>query len=358
MYIYLILIGTILIADLTKSKKTTYMLFWILVIFTTSISACRYMVGTDYRNYLRIFDEIKYGYSSYVESGYYLLNKIMAGLGGTGVAVISIAAIFTNLAFAHTIVKNESKEFVIYSLFIYICSELYFLSMNVLRQYIAIGILLIGFEHLKRRKYVIYLIYVGIAMLFHTSAIFALLLALFIYLNDKKPIIGFLNIALIVSLLFIFVDLRPIVQNLLSNLVAGTRWNNYINGYQDILFYERSVVSIYKLIIPNVIWFLMYFYVYGKNKSEHTYEYMIGWFFYVFLSNLFHGIPIFQRVYNIFEYNVIYLIPFIIKLGKTKNQQIVIKILITAYYFTLTYVAIFYLGSNHAVPYQTFFSNK
>ena len=355
MTIYLILIGSILFADFIESRRTSYILFGILAIFTTAISACRYMVGTDYEGYLLIFNEIKFGHDSYVEPGYYILNKLVASLGGTGVSVISIAAIFTNLAFAYTIKKNESKEFLIYSLFIYICSELYFLSMNVLRQYIAIGVMLFGFEYLKKRKYLRYLIFVGIAMLFHTSAIFSLVLVFCIYINDKKPIIRFMNAVVILSMLFIFLDFRPLIQNMLSNILADTRWSAYINGYQSIYFNKRSAVSIYKLIIPNVVWLVMYFFVYKKNKSEYTDEYMIGWFFYVFLSNLFYGIPVFQRVYNMFEYNIIYIIPLIIKLGETRAQQFLFKSLITAYYVTLTGVAIFYLGSNGVVPYQTFF---
>ena len=334
MAIYLCLIFAILLSDIIKNKKTVNFLFYILTAMFTIISAIRYQVGTDYGGYVSIFNQINSGDTSYVESGYYLLNYIIGKIGGSAQTVIALSAIITNLAFAYTIKKNVEDKYIIYTLFIYVCGEIYFCSMNALRQYVAIGILLIGYEFFKQKKYKSYLLIIGLAMLFHTSAVFALFPFLLSIFKNRKRLIDILSI------------------------IINTRWGGYLAGGQRTFFEERYFLSILKLIVPNAIWFLTYIFYVRKASNPKVENYMLGWFFYVMLSNMFYGINAFQRIYSMFEYYVIYLIPFVIELGKTKVQKVIIKFFITLYYFVLTSYAIFYLGSQNAVPYQTIFSAK
>lgn len=65
------------------------------------------------------------------------------------------------------------------------------MSMNVIRQAMAVGVILLGLEALKRKQYVKFAIYVVIATFFHTSAIIALLFILCDILTFKKYCLHF-----------------------------------------------------------------------------------------------------------------------------------------------------------------------
>ena len=360
MAIYVFSIIGILFADIIKNKKTTYRLFFLIVITLTFISAIRYQVGTDYNVYVMIFSEIKHGLRSYVELGFYILNKIVVDAGGNVQYVIIFSAIVTNFAFGYTIIKNLEKKDIIFALFIYVCAEIYFYSMNAVRQYFAISIILIGFQFLVNKKYIKYFFFVFLATLFHTVAIFAILPALISFVNDKRDIMWILNIIVIISLFFMFIDIRPQIEGILSKFAGYLGWDNYINGANRKYFDNRNEFSVFKTIVPNISWFLLYYLKIRKqdDNEEKLNIYMIGYFFYVVLSNMFYGINVFQRVYNLFEYYIIYLTPSLISIGKKQENRIIIKILIIIYFFMLTSFAIFYRGAQDAVPYRTIFSTN
>ena len=82
--------------------------------------------------------------------------------------------------------------------------------------------------------------------------------------------------------------------------------------------------------------------------------YLLGVAIYVILNNAFYGINVFIRIYTLFEYFTLYLIPFIINSGKTYNDKRMIKLAFVVYYIALTSYAIFYKNGNGVIPYDTF----
>lgn len=93
------------------------------------------------------------------------------------------------------------------------------MSMNVIRQAMAVGVILLGLEALKRKQYVKFAIYVVIATFFHTSAIIALLFILCDILTFKKNTVYILTIVTVgFSLVYRFLFEKIISISSLSNL--------------------------------------------------------------------------------------------------------------------------------------------
>jgi len=318
----------------------------------------RYGIGTDYMldvmrmNYIIYYGTIK------LERGYEELIKLINFLFGDIHVVFMVTAIITNIAFGYTIYKNVNNKYRILMVFVYICSTVYFATMNIQRQYLAISILIFGFESLKKQKYIKYLIYITIATLIHKSSLFVILFLCLAYLHRYKniDIIKIMNTLIIVSIPLMFIDLRKYIIKVLVNMPLYSRY--LLNSYLRESFFEtRNISAIMKCIVPIITWFFLYF---NKNslmrKHKYLELYMIGWSIYIIISNLFYGINIFIRVYTFFEYFVLYIIPLIINEFKFKTNRYAITICFVLYYILLTSYSIFYKGGSGVMPYSSIFS--
>ena len=95
-----------------------------------------------------------------------------------------------------------------------------------------------------------------------------------------------------------------------------------------------------------------------SKKYKHFNLFMIGWAIYVTLSNAFYGINIFIRVYMLYEYFILYLIPIAIDSFKLKSNKTIIVIGIAVYYIALTSYGIFYKNGCGVIPYDTIFGKQ
>lgn len=361
MTLYIITIGIILVSAAFTQKKGNNKLFWILVIMLAYISAVRFKVGTDYMGYVRRFAAIKNGGDSGFEVGILLLARLIIALGGNVQVWFMVTSVVINAAFGYTIVKNVDKKYRIFVLFVYVCSTVYFATMNTVRQYFAIAILLFGFEWLKKKNYLIYVLFIVLASLFHTSAVFMLIYVVMVFIDDRKnvSILKALNIAVMISVVLMFLDVRPYVEMFINYIPARYTYYFLNENFREKFFETRNALAIFKCIVPTLIWF----YIYGKRhmiseKYKHFNLFMIGWAIYVTISNAFYGVNIFIRVYMLYEYFILYLIPIVIDSFKLKSNKTIIVIGIAVYYIALTSYAIFYKNGCGVIPYDTIFGKQ
>ena len=360
MTVYIVIIALILVAAwLSTGKRNSKLLFWTLSALLVLISAIRYQVGTDYPGYESRFYYVQNGISDGgFESGFLWLVNLIIRFGGNAQVMFAIMSILTGLAFGYTIYKNDDPKYRFFALFVYVCSTVYFGTMNAMRQYFAIAILIFGFEFLKKRRYVLYILCIFFASLFHTSAIFMLPFAIFVFINDRKSVslLGVLNALVFISIIFMFVDLRPYVDSLIDFIPE--RYTAYIfeDYFSEKYFEARNFSAILKCIFPTALWFFTY---YNRKKlfMEHEYIdlYMIGWALYVIINNAFYGINIFIRVYTLFEYFSLYIVPAAIGTLKLKSNRRIASVFVVLYYIALTSYAIFYKNGHSVIPYNTIF---
>lgn len=141
---------------------------WIIIAFRDS------SVGTDTGiTYYRVFQHALNGsfqvYADNVEVGYLTLVNILAKISSDYFIVIFVTGTLVWGIFYYYIVHNS--ENIAWSILLFFLSFNYFHLFNGIRQYLAIGISLLGFRFLYDRKLIKYLIVILLASTFHILAL-------------------------------------------------------------------------------------------------------------------------------------------------------------------------------------------
>lgn len=135
---------------------------------------------------------ISYGvYGSYnekIETGYFLLNKLIVSVLGTPQAVLLVCALLTQFFMAKFLLDNaEEKKFLFWGTLIYLCESIFFSQINIMRQSLAMVIALQAINPLKNGKIKKALIWMFLACNIHTSAAaYVILIPLFVIRNRRK----------------------------------------------------------------------------------------------------------------------------------------------------------------------------
>lgn len=185
--------GYFLNANKNDSNRKTYLFF----VFSAFLIVAMFRteeVGTDlklfYSQYFPLFKYARWDDLQSVtasgdwELGFCAFCKITSQISTDPQCFIIFSSIITIVPCAIFIYKNS--EDVVFSTIFYLGYNMYMMSFNVVRQAMAVGIIFIGLEALKNKKYVVYVLFVLAATLFHTTAIVALLLLLCNFLTFKK----------------------------------------------------------------------------------------------------------------------------------------------------------------------------
>lgn len=169
-----ILVGWYLLGDhITQKQRTICIaavgLFW-LVLFT-----CRYHIGYDYTSYLEIFEKtqaLSLGevFATYkVESGFYLLVKAIGTVGLPYHALLFVVNVIMLGCVFWTIYRYSSVWWLSASLYLLLQFVPY--SMNMLRQALAVSILLAGWGFLKKGKWWQFMLVVLAASTMHMTVL-------------------------------------------------------------------------------------------------------------------------------------------------------------------------------------------
>lgn len=193
-----------------QSKGLCIIYFFIL----TFISGCRAStVGTDTHAYLNLF-LINNGYlSGYANQE--ILFKYLCKIIGYFTAdpqwlLIVCAAITT---FGVIFFSYFNSKNIALSVFLYITLYFYFFSMNGVRQFVAIGILLVASEFARRRKIISFVFLIVIAVGFHNTSVFGIVIWWIYNPNLKKRNIC-LIFACLISGILSFDRLVPLIASI------------------------------------------------------------------------------------------------------------------------------------------------
>ena len=314
MHVYIILlIFTILLFVVCKNKKTALCLSFILI---TLIAALRkYSVGIDTASFYNAFERIanskSWNYLDFrFEPGFYYLCKILSLISKNPQILIVFTSIFINVSVYHFIRKYSSNTFM--STILYILMNVFFSYMNVMREALAITILLYGFEFLLDKKYIKYIFFVIIASFFHTAA-FASIIALIYFVLPPKRISYFVEI-LIAIITYIF---YASFFNILSSTFG---YSNYANGVFGMSNYFGALI----VFLENIIIFsILFLFASGKEKVDFNKRKMevltVITIVYLWFEFLTLRMVIFNRIYGLFIIYSIITIPELLNIIKKKN---------------------------------------
>lgn len=247
--------------DKNKGNKK-YNLFFICipVVSLSLISGFRYKVGTDFTTYSEIFLYLSDGKINFLEEGgFTLLNKIIKNISGNPQMFFLITSVIINVGITIFIIKNS--EYIFLSMYFYITTFSYYLTMNGLRQYIASVILISGYKYLLSGNFKKYLIFVLAAFTFHSTA----LIMIPIYFLVQKKSDSITNI-IIFSITFISMIFYRTFIEILFTFLQNTRF-----AYYKDIFLEGNGANILRIIVWMLPVLITYLYlgrarkVYGKK---------------------------------------------------------------------------------------------
>ena len=133
-------------------------------------------VGYDTYSYNVIFNMAPYAFSEvlekcppFIELGFFTLCTTIKALGGDFQVLLIVTSYFiigSSLVFIHRHSNN-----VLFSVFLLISFPFYYSSFDIIRHFIAIGIILLGFKYVLNRNLYKYLLTIVVAYQFHRIAI-------------------------------------------------------------------------------------------------------------------------------------------------------------------------------------------
>lgn len=184
MLFYTLLLGIISLGGIIsytskiKNKEIFFLVFSFIILFFVSGLRNNY-VGADTATYISTFNIIKniplsQSFELYFESGYILYNYVIGLFFDNAQFLIIISSFIIIIAITTFIYKNSANVYM--SLYLFITLMFYYDSMNIMRQFLAVSVILYGFEFVKSRKFIKYLVCVIIATFLHTTAIISILI--------------------------------------------------------------------------------------------------------------------------------------------------------------------------------------
>src|SRR5690625_4593512 len=241
-----------------KLKDKIFLIISFLIL--TFISAFRGSeVGTDTENYIGIFRLYVLGaLDPHSETGFALLNQIISYISTHPQSIIIVSSILINLGIMHFIYHNSKNAWL--SVYLYITLFYYFFSFNLVRQFIAMSIVLFAWNFLKQGKVIRFILIVLLASTFHTTALIGLIL-IFVYLGRRSLVL--------VPLIMLSAIVAVFGTNFIMGLVIDL-FPRYATYYQNA---EQSTGGI----MPVVLYFMIFIALYLlRDKGDQHYNIMLS----------------------------------------------------------------------------------
>ncbi|PAY58947.1 hypothetical protein A8C40_06465 [Ligilactobacillus salivarius] len=359
--VFAISIFLISLSEFIKKKIVNKKVEKLIYIFTVGVALCipsvlagmrDYSIGTDVLTYGNIWFYNAVGsdfkvYTNWATSSsigylYAVINYIVAHFTINPHYFYFIYNFIENIIIFIAIYKNRDVVNVPLAMMAYYLL-FYNLFLNILRQGMALSLILLGFSLLREKRYVSFLIIVYIAILFHnTAGIAVIFLLLYIFL--KKNITLQSNLIIIIVILF-----EDIIRYLGSLGLVGDRYLMYINT-------EGVSGGFYQHLLGFCMPTLILFCINRSNlKSNIDYNFLL---FVIITSTCFSFLmnkyTFLSRITLYFDIFFIISLPYILKNGNVRfsYKGINLNKYLAAIYLLIYWVIIYgYFNSGNTVPY-------
>ncbi|WP_148561847.1 EpsG family protein [Thiopseudomonas alkaliphila] len=260
-------------------------------------AAIRYDIGTDYLNYLEIYESGSYIDYKLKEPAFYFINWFLDSIGAHFQWLFVVFSfIFTAVAFKAYPRKN------VWLLHFLFFSMLWYFSFNGIRQAMALSWCLLALFQFFDRKYVFFIVLTLIASTFHQSAlIFTLVgIACMVPLNDRiKTYLAPLVFIGFIAFTFVAMNVVLTYMEQILQLLGLTKYAGYFNSAKH--FIARDFGSGIGVLAK--ILFSCYVIFNAKNFIEINKQYwflIVLVFAYAVATVLANNIIIFGRMADVF----------------------------------------------------------
>ena len=204
-------------------------------------------VGRDTASFCNIFSDIWWRgfegalrYQSWTEPGFRLLCAAIGFFTNDPQWLIIVTSLLIH-GFISLAIYRQSRN-VYLSFFLYMALMLYPYYLSMMRQALAIAILLFALEFLKKRKWIVYALLVLLAFSFHTSAIVFLAAPLLLLIPVNRKTLSILLPAFAAAAV-IATAFASIFVNALLRLFS--KYSAYEQSSFDALYYYFAVFAVF-----------------------------------------------------------------------------------------------------------------
>lgn len=297
----------------------------------------------DYKTY------VEWATSSSIGSGYAFLNYVVSRFSDNPHVFYFIYNLLENILIFLGIKHFRGNINVTLGMATY-----YFLFfnvlLNILRQGMALALIVWGLKYVVDKKFVKYILVVAIATLFHSTAILAVVIYLVYWVfNDVKDMSilkDLVSLSIIMLILLLFTQLTTILN---SHWLLSDRYQAFVSSSNvrgGFLVHLLLCIPILALYVLNLI--------YNKKLSgmDKSFSYLVlvttlMSIFNIYSSNL-------SRITLYFDFLFIIMIPYIVKNGlpriKWKNVDVEL-VLVTIYLFIYWWLIFVIMQSGETVPF-------
>jgi len=322
-----------------------------------------YSVGIDAVIYFDNFQQLKAkSFSSLFvnmqfEFGYTFLCFILAKIGCAFRFVLFLASLFISFCFYKFICKFSTNNFM--SFILYVCLGLFAQSLNIIRQLIALGFVLLSITYLFDKKIIKSIVLTLCASMFHITAILTLIFILIKYLKPTKQLVAFMILSV-----FVGVTVFPYLMKLIEWLTPIDYYSLYFVEEKHKFIYSSGILeNLYTvaLWVIFIVLFALRKYLTNLNERESKlYDFFLLIYIFVPLIRLagfmLHAQSLLNRLSVWFFFSLIILIPLFIHGLNLKKKWMNIATC-GVYIIALGYMIYFYAiqASNGVVPYAFMF---
>lgn len=318
----------------------------------------RYDVGTDLLNvYIGGFERVNSGINTdNFEIGFKTLLQVLGKISQSPQFLVFVTS-FLFIFFTWKAIYDESVN-IVFSFSILFASRYYFISLNVIRQYIGMAIVLYAIQFITKHQYIQFILLILLAASFHRSLILCLVLLVFDYfkLNKKSRLIGFSIVMLIIVLL----QNTAVISNIISNIANSfDKYSMYLGPTAVSGAYFASFRFQLIQIMFNVIILIIMLGAYKKLK-DNTYYNLFLYFqlLALMICFLMGSVPLMERIYWIFGFSQIIAIPQSISAYSNRSIKIATTVIILSLMTAFCVYDIFILYDHQVAPYYSIFSNN
>jgi len=333
------------IINLTKGNTRLFGLFSVTLLLII-IASLRFEVGTDYNNYLRLFQLILSGEASSTEPA---LEYIVKGLDYLKLDFQFVFVIYSTITIlGYMLFLRFFSSNLGFSIFLYFTLAIfYFAHLNLIRQFAAVAIFLFSIRYILNKKLFKYIVCIVFASCFHFSAIVML------------PVYYILTRNLGMKIYLLGFAVMYVSMNAIELLAGMTKYGVYI----DRVFENSANVYLSFLLCFINSFFIIFqknFIVRSENKEKfHTIMNMNYLSLLLVSASLYSHLPeiIFLRYNYFFVPALLVLIPAFIGSIKIKYLQSIAVVCLIIFGSSYYFLTIEVNGAkHHLVPYKTILS--
>lgn len=330
--------------DKSRRIKLVYWIFCILAFLPPFLVAAfrGYSVGTDTDStYLSIYNLVLNGYGGVRDKGYALINELSILIFDNYTGVLILTSLLMYACF-YKCIFNQSK-YPSMSTYLFFATNVYFISMNMIRQSIAISLFTLSIICIKDRKLFKFLLLNILGFFMHSSAI--VYLPIYFLLNHK------LKVRNVLILVIVFGLFGGVLSNyIIKFLYQFSYFTDHFAWYFDSM-YNTGTLSLFSLLVSLCI--LVFLLLINKNaREDNDYNILLWLQFISFICLILTSfIPLMQRISWLFSFSLFIYLPRMFDYINNKKLKLLFKIGILGGYTCYMVMTIFIMGYNEVVPY-------